>query len=468
MRASVAQDDRLSPPDRVAEQDAPYWEPGPEPDPGGAGRARGALATLRGLFEPARGVLPQGDGVEAVDYVLAAHQKSAVRVQTALRVVVILVVAVEFAAFPPRERTLASLTITACYGIWGVALLIAAWRDTISPRAVWTVPLVDLPVLTIILMVSGTFTDPGWSTPFSADAYVLIPVLAAFQLRPRITAVAGAAATVVYGTASGIGHSHAGPDLQYTLTHALLIAVVSVACVLISWIQQSRVAMIADLAHHRSWLLAHTMSAGERDRRQLSEALHDGPLQSVLVARQDVAEAEGEVSHDALRRADEALQDASRLLRSQVTELHPAVLDHAGLEQALRGLTERAARRARFTVRLECDRPSTGHDTDRLLFHCARELIANIVKHAHARKVEVRLTTGLLETRLEIADDGVGLPEHVLSSRVAQGHIGLASQRIRIEDAGGTLAFRPNTPHGTVVVVTLPVEATELDGRSAA
>lgn len=65
------------------------------------------------------------------------------------------------------------------------------------------------------------------------------------------------------------------------------------------------------------------------------------------------------------------------------------------------------------------------------LFRIYKEAIANIVKHAHARSVQVRLETTAGRLRLEIADDGAGLPETLRAGR------GLLSMRRRADDLGG-------------------------------
>jgi two-component system NarL family sensor kinase len=57
---------------------------------------------------------------------------------------------------------------------------------------------------------------------------------------------------------------------------------------------------------------------------------------------------------------------------------------------------------------------------------------------------------------LEVRDDGVGIDPAVVSRRVAEGHIGLASQRSRIESLRGTWEFRP-VEQGTSVRVRLPL-----------
>ena len=91
-----------------------------------------------------------------------------------------------------------------------------------------------------------------------------------------------------------------------------------------------------------------------------------------------------------------------------------------------------------------------------MLYAAARELLTNVVKHAGARTVEIGLDASDETVRLTIADDGRGFADGVADRRLAEGHIGLASQRIRIESAGGTLRLRSGAD-GTVAEVELPV-----------
>ncbi|WP_052434071.1 sensor histidine kinase [Streptacidiphilus melanogenes] len=412
--------------------------------------------------------IPDAADRDAVEEILRAHQRRAVRVQAALRVSVVVVAFAVILLIRPREHLWATVALTTLYAAWSAAMMAVTWHEEgrvgRGPLA-YAVPLVDLPLLTVILIVSGDFTDPSWSSPFSEDAFVFIPLLAAFQLRPWITALSGAAATLTYAVASGLGHLHANPDLQFTVGHALFIAMISIASVVLSLIQQSRVAMITELARQRSELLARTVAAGDRERRDLAEALHDGPLQNVLAARLDLDEARGTPPDggglaEALGRAEGALRDAARQLRSSVTELHPAVLERAGVARALEELAQRSARRGGFEVRFTSDVTTAGREADRVLYQCGRELLVNVVRHAEAAHVEVLLTLAGPVAVLEVRDDGVGLPSgHLaLGDRLADGHIGLAAQRVRVEEAGGTMVLTANTPKGTAARITLPLD----------
>ncbi|MEY9871613.1 two-component system NarL family sensor kinase [Streptacidiphilus sp. MAP12-33] len=413
--------------------------------------------------------LPDATDKNAVEEILRAHQQRGVRVQAALRASVVVVALAVFLLITPREHPGATLGLMLLYAAWSAAMIVTSWRGPDLRLLALAVPLVDLPLLTVILSVSGDFTDPNWSSPFSEDAFVFVPLLAACQLRPWITAVSGAGATLTYAIASDIGHQHANPDLQFTVGHALFIAMISVAGVVLSLIQQSRVRMIVELAGQRSQLLARTVAAGDRERRDLAEALHDGPLQNVLAARLDLDEARDAPTHggglgEALGRAEGALREAARQLRSSVTELHPAVLERAGVARALEELALRSARRGGFEVRFTSDATTVGRDADRVLYQCGRELLANVVRHARATHVEVLLALAGPVAVLEVTDDGVGLPPgpRAVGGRLADGHIGLAAQRVRVEEAGGTMVLTANAPRGTAARITLP-----LDGAGA-
>ena len=93
--------------------------------------------------------------------------------------------------------------------------------------------------------------------------------------------------------------------------------------------------------------------------------------------------------------------------------------------------------------------------TEEMLYSAARELLTNVVKHAGARTIEIGLHESDETIRLTIADDGRGFADGVADRRLAKGHIGLASQRIRIESAGGTLRLRSGAD-GTIAEVELP------------
>lgn len=58
---------------------------------------------------------------------------------------------------------------------------------------------------------------------------------------------------------------------------------------------------------------------------------------------------------------------------------------------------------------------------------------------------------------ITVTDDGRGVAPGEPERRLAQGHIGLSSHRLRVEAAGGRLTLVPAVPHGTVAGVWVPI-----------
>ncbi|MFJ6636688.1 sensor histidine kinase [Streptomyces sp. NPDC091376] len=372
---------------------------------------------------------------------------------------------IELASFPPLENFGPTIALAAIYAAASISVALWAYFRRLEQNTmrvnqwlIWASVPLDLVFLTAILAISGGFSDESWNSPFVDDAFLLIPVLAAFQIRPRVTALVTICGTLAYILGIAVGQRHGNPYWHYTLTHALFIMVIGAGCVLLSAIQLRRYREIGTLIDHRSWLLARVMSVEERERNELAEAIHDGALQNVLAARHDIEEAAYELPSEALDRAAYALAEATLHLRSSVMALHAEILEASGLVTALKSLSDQVAKRTGLAIKFHSD-ISTAGSADRLLYRVAAELLNNIVKHANAHSVTISLTAiDASSVRLRIVDDGVGISTETLSERVAEGHIGIASHRIRVEGAGGTFTLQPNSPQGTVALVEVPTE----------
>jgi PAS domain S-box-containing protein len=221
-------------------------------------------------------------------------------------------------------------------------------------------------------------------------------------------------------------------------------------------------AEIAALATLRGRLVAENLEAEERVRQRISEQLHDGALQDLLAARQDLVEAAAD-SSDAKMRAEmlgyarEGVERAVKLLREAVHALHPVVLQHGGLEAAMQAAAGQAARQGGFNAEVTVDPAATGL-RDELVMSLARELLNNCAKHAQAGHVHVTVGRDDGTLLLEVADDGRGLDPAAVDAAPLNGHIGLASLTQRVEAVGGTLNLHGATDGGgTTVVACLPI-----------
>ncbi len=202
----------------------------------------------------------------------------------------------------------------------------------------------------------------------------------------------------------------------------------------------------------------------EEERRRLALALHDGAGQVLPVL--------GLRLHELRRRAGEAavstelesmgalvealLQDLRRLAR----DLRPAALDRLGLAEALRDLIESVSGR-NLEVELRIDPPDLAPAPAAAiqLYRVAQAALANIVRHAQARRARVTLVSEPAggAVRLEVEDDGRGFDPGAARAG-AGGGIGLIGMRERAAWLGGTFALESAPGRGTRIRVVVPAE----------
>jgi two-component system NarL family sensor kinase len=338
------------------------------------------------------------------------------------------------------------------FAAWSAGVLAWVYVRPVSEQLALAATAIDIAAITALAALSGG--------PFSQArlAYFLVPVAVAFRFRPSVTAVAGAGSIAAY-LGQGFAHPSASqPEAtRFVLVQAGYLAWISAAALLLSAVLRRRTERVVELARERERLMAEAVSAEERERQALAEALHDTAIQNLLSARHALQEAEEATGNPELARADTALENTVVMLRDAVFELHPYVLEAAGLEAALTTIAERAAAAGRFRLHLDAQPvPPSRHD--RLLLSAARELLSNVARHADAAHVNLHLHQADGNIVIAIRDDGRGFAETVLDDRLARGHIGLSSHRARLESVGGGLSVDSIEGTGTLAKVRVPVD----------
>jgi two-component system, NarL family, sensor kinase len=406
------------------------------------------------MSETAAGVARVQDVVAAV---MATHAARGSRLQAWLRLGVVAFVWACLLLEPPTDHVAWCYAIAVVYPVvWALSLTWLGHPRGDARDLSWIPLVVDIVVLGSITMLAGLSAQDSWTAYVIVNGFFLLPLLAATQLRPGVGLALAVPTVAVYVLSSvTTREANAEPWSSLSLRVVVLMAV-CLGSIALSRIQRSRVMDITELAIARAGLLVELADVEERERRQLSEALHDGALQYVLAARMDLEDVR-DGDPEAVDRVDRALTRSAGLLRRTVSELHPAVLDQAGIVQAVEDIAE-ALRGRGYTVEVSTEGVPVGpaSDAERILFGAVRELVANVVKHSGATNVrlELRLADGWVTAA--VTDDGAGFDEKVAEEQLGAGHIGLASQRLRVEAAGGRLDAARVEPHGMRMTVTLP------------
>ena len=351
----------------------------------------------------------------------------------------------------PEPLTAEFLVAIGLLCVYSLGALVWVYRLPVTRRFSIVVTALDLAGITAAVMFAGGVFAPVH------DAFFLLPIAVAFRFQPRLTLVATATTIAVYAVSAFWIHPHryAPGDVKQGLFQTAVLAWLSIAAIWLSAVLKRRTVRVGELAAGREQLLADTLSVEERERRTIAEGLHDTVLQNLLSVQHDLQEAADDAPHPALARAEQAVTATLASLRETVSELHPYVLEQAGLEAALRAVGERAAQRAGAALRLDLHYPQR-HPHEGVLFMAASELVTNAVTHANASTIALRLRQEGSELVLGVSDDGSGFDLSILDERLADGHIGLASQRVRIETIGGRFEVVSEPGSGTRVEIHVP------------
>ncbi len=205
------------------------------------------------------------------------------------------------------------------------------------------------------------------------------------------------------------------------------------------------------------------------ERRRLARDLHDSVTQSLYsltlftAAAQELIQAgEVERSKQHLAEIAEAARQALKEMRLLIYELQPPTLEREGLAGALRRRLEavegRASIKTRLLVEGKIDLPTPLAVE---LYYIAQEALNNVLKHAAASKVTVRISADRERVELEVLDDGVGfnLEQHDNSG------LGLINIRERVKKLNGTIEISAAPGAGTQVKVSAKLPTASKSGE---
>ena len=209
------------------------------------------------------------------------------------------------------------------------------------------------------------------------------------------------------------------------------------------------------------------IDAQEDERRRIARELHDQIGQVLTAVKislhcvQQVCDGSEALSY--VKDNVDAVDEALRLVRDLSVDLRPPVLDDLGLATALHWYIDRYAKRTGLQVELVIDLPNPTERFSRELetasFRIAQEALTNIVRHANATQIQIRLAKDGNVLLLSIKDDGVGFdPEHLRKRAYPAATLGLISMQERAHAAGGTVEIDSEISKGTEVRFRLPLE----------
>ena len=205
----------------------------------------------------------------------------------------------------------------------------------------------------------------------------------------------------------------------------------------------------------------HLIEIRENEHTRISREIHDQLGQSLTALKIDMTWLREKIAKESeesrkLNEMIELVNATSIDVHRISSELRPLMLDDLGLAATLEWYCEEFANRTGLKVQMEIEDIQTENMNKNLsIYRVAQESLTNIIRHANAKKVQIKLQKIKKDIVLIIQDDGIGIsPDKIRSSN----SLGLLGMSERVNQSGGHMEILTPAKGGTKVRVYIPMK----------
>src|SRR5271165_4638981 len=219
-------------------------------------------------------------------------------------------------------------------------------------------------------------------------------------------------------------------------------------------------ARLADADAENRRLNERLLTLQEQERSGLARDLHDEVSPFLFAINIDATAASrllndgrADEARDRVQSIADAVRPMQRQVRSMLGRLRPIGLDEFGLREAIENMIafwrqRRPEIRYQLAISTECE--GLGELVGLTICRIVQECLSNAVRHAGPTLITVSVDREDADVRVEVADDGSGMPE---SRRPGYGLVGIGE---RVKAIGGSLSFSNKPAQGCAVAAVLP------------
>lgn len=216
-------------------------------------------------------------------------------------------------------------------------------------------------------------------------------------------------------------------------------------------------------------LLQYALGAQEDERKRIARELHDETSQTLtsltfrLQAAIQAAETKGYGDarfKETLRKAQDCALQAGNEIVKLMMDLRPTLLDDLGMPAAIQRYAKDTLEARGISVTMESigGEHRLPAEVEVALFRVAQGLISNILRHAEAKNVLIKIECDPGKAVLYIEDDGIGFDINKITDIEPNGRgAGLFTMRERLRLVGGVGDIESGPGEGTRITVTVPV-----------
>ena len=206
----------------------------------------------------------------------------------------------------------------------------------------------------------------------------------------------------------------------------------------------------------------HTLEqlAVSRERNRLARDLHDtlahtlsSQVLTLEALKLSVDPKDEELNHSLNQLIDNSRRGLDETRRA-LNDLRARRLEDLGLVSTLRTLLQEAASRGNCTTSCSISDtlPIISTKQEQVIYRIAQEALENIIRHANAKTITLKLQYEKPILTLEISDDGDGFNQEKAEKK---DRLGIKGMRERAADAGGTFNLETKPQHGTTIQVKI-------------
>lgn len=213
----------------------------------------------------------------------------------------------------------------------------------------------------------------------------------------------------------------------------------------------------------RAQLFRRIVGAQESERQRIARDLHDETGQSLTAIGMGLRglanETDSKKRLTTLTQLQSLTSDSIHELQRIISDLRPAHLDDLGLSATLRWYASRVHELTSLHVRVDIDgdEPTLDDAVKITIFRITQEALNNVIKHAQATTVNVKIHYLQKEVRIHVFDNGVGFEMKDVQNRIGRVSLGLAGMEERAALLGGGVTISSRPGYGTEVEAVVPL-----------
>jgi PAS domain S-box-containing protein len=206
----------------------------------------------------------------------------------------------------------------------------------------------------------------------------------------------------------------------------------------------------------------------EDDRARISREIHDELGQNLTALKMGlsmlrrVIPSIGRAAADRLSALNRMIEETIRTVQRISQELRPTQLDDFGLIAAMEWHASEFLAGSGLRVDFEHgpgDQDGLDREQATAVYRIYQEALTNVVRHARALAIHIRLEREQNRFVMEIEDDGIGIPQQAVDCPSSFGLIGM---RERARSLGGTMTISRAPRQGTRICVEIPFREAEV------